>query len=1081
MAGIAYKEEILSFGADEIILMNYSEDLPGLGCFDWAQTFYLESSLLVCKVYSSNIIIEQLFFCAPEDRTEVLLSIESSKKLRIVLPAPAVPNLGLCCDHETFSLFIATSQEKIFKFTFFQGWGFSNNHLKEMGGYMLDGISPRCFSLLGLGDQEFDVCIGLANGGICFISLPPASNSEYIVPTKITEIGAPTSILKALTQFVRKRGYQEQVLQIASMKTNQLVSLSSSGVLRLYNISTPSLISELDLGSGELEAYKFALLVEIDSRVVLVGYKERDQWWVCYVKVLPNSFEISGKFTEKGELVDICANFQGIWSVWSSEGRNKVLLNPVNGEGCRVYTWDDEVLAWDIEDSSFKEIFDEGQEQLLMRILRPGRFSKKQLRLAVNSTLGVDLEMASYEDTKILKDLSLEQLMEIFSNLKTMQIQDSEVLAISCCEEIGEFPVVLIRGNDTLGIIRQVRSGIESSSLYIKKTAAEHHFLHYSYFPERLSRFKLASVSLGLEKALLIIRLWRQPYTYLFQSPPDSFALLLQQLCTMPFPNHLLQLLQRALPTNIDTILRETIASFLLHFSTSTERRLKSSSAYWPGFLLCLVGRSITSSIDSLFQYALDLAILLTFCAGLLKNYTLQKIKDNSDEKLLQISQELYAMHSALQYPLQNFARNQMVLCQHFEGFTFPVNVCVVYAMIKSDVLFGDKHSFCLGDLSNWISDVVGLGVKGLLLLQETGGQYTSVIAKILAEHGEAQAVDLYFQKLERKTASAQFLKGKAYCGEGKEEIALIEFMQGGPMVESGNYESSYNNFLQGPWDTEFDQSTNLIAVYNSAVSKCIKGKSSKKVVLADFVISSILADFTDEKIVEAAQKLASVRCFHEALTLVQAHTNKRIIKQVVEIIIEAIVEASDFSVFLELPLNSLLKEIALKKLQSKCVDEHFDLLKTVSSTRYYDRAAALFVSLAPLEDRKILKNNKLSWSHALYSFAVNNQYFSSAAEAMYRYSNEIQELITRLYENKHEFQQDIDFLKELLQEHLMLAVLATRNINKVYEDCWFLVNTTVKKTKRGVNGSGGSEKPSTVRYLVTLQELEDTLAKYFQ
>ena len=85
----------------------------------------------------------------------------------------------------------------------------------------------------------------------------------------------------------------------------------------------------------------------------------------------------------------------------------------------------------------------------------------------------------------------------------------------------------------------------------------------------------------------------------------------------------------------------------------------------------------------------------------------------------------------------------------------------------------------------------------------------------------------------------------------------------------------------------------------------------------------------------------------------------------------------------------------------------------------------------------------------------------------MYRYSNEIHDFIIRLQENKHESIEDIEFLKTIMKEHLLLAALAARNINSNYEDCWFLVFTSNSKKKKGEN----------LRILVTLQELEKKIA----
>ena len=96
------------------------------------------------------------------------------------------------------------------------------------------------------------------------------------------------------------------------MKANQVVSLNSNGILRLYNASRPSLIAEINLEIGELENYKFTYTIGTDVRVIVLGYKQNLQWWIYYIKVMINYFEIAAKFTEPGELIDISINFSGI-------------------------------------------------------------------------------------------------------------------------------------------------------------------------------------------------------------------------------------------------------------------------------------------------------------------------------------------------------------------------------------------------------------------------------------------------------------------------------------------------------------------------------------------------------------------------------------------------------------------------------------------------------------------------------------------------------------------------------------------------------------------------------------------------
>ena len=137
----------------------------------------------------------------------------------------------------------------------------------------------------------------------------------------------------------------------------------------------------------------------------------------------------------------------------------------------------------------------------------PGRFNKNILRQSIFKVLGIELDVNSFEDTKSFIDIGTERLLMILAHIKTFQSKDTEICGICCCEELGDFPTVVIRGNENIGILRSVTSNTESISLYTRKIATENYSLLHNFLPEHISRFKIACNCSDLNRSLIIIRL----------------------------------------------------------------------------------------------------------------------------------------------------------------------------------------------------------------------------------------------------------------------------------------------------------------------------------------------------------------------------------------------------------------------------------------------------------------------------------------------------------------------------------------------------------------------------------------------
>ena len=160
-------------------------------------------------------------------------------------------------------------------------------------------------------------------------------------------------------------------------------------------------------------------------------------------------------------------------------------------------------------------------------------------------------------------------------------------------------------------------------------------------------------------------------------------------------------MLTRSLPIDISTAIVQELNLLKSFFSYQSEREFVPSTVYWPGFLVSLIGNSIQSLIESMFEYSLDLSIFTILCTSSLKPYLFQNIHENLVQDSVKIAQILFAMTKTLKTPLKTFPNKNTCLIKHLEGYSFPVCIAPVYLMNKSDVLFGDKFYFSLAELNS--------------------------------------------------------------------------------------------------------------------------------------------------------------------------------------------------------------------------------------------------------------------------------------------------------------------------------------------------------------------------------------------
>lgn len=1058
MAGIAYKEEIISYGSDTEITLNYTGDLEDSNELDWSQAFYQRFSVLLCKVYNSTLILDQLFFALPSSDAFSIHSIEHNKRIRIRFPGKIIPQICLCSDPQSFTLFVATAIGHIYKLTFLQDQGFTENcNVKDVGGYMLENLNPRCFALVSISSDDYEVCLGLETGPICFATLPMPLTNEYIFPSKTRIVEINANFIKKVKAFVCSRPVQERVLRVANLKDRQMLALSNFGVVRLYNTDRISLLREIDLEVGLVQEFKFAYFVKNKDKFVAIGLPDGTTWWILIIKILSASFEVSGKFTEKGFLVDLGVDAQGVWSAWIDDNKGKIVFKPFQPSGSGgVFSFDDQILAENLEDDAITNKKPQVKE-VVSRILAPGRFTKQIIEDALNTTINLSLA-----DLNQLENYSLSEVLNVLNYAKMKNWKNSQILALACSDELGHFPVFVIRGVDRVGVMRSVNGQIDSPSLYIKKSAIDWNPLNRVSHPESLAYFRLACNASKLSKCLIVLHTWRQN---LKLSPEGNIKNQLDKIVNKPMSDALFHLLKRTLPTNINEQVRQAFKMFELYCTSHNNTQSKPYSAYISRFSLTLLGSSLISTLQAFKDYFIDLSLFLLLCGKTLKPVLLHEIDLGLVRNSLNITEFLWALTNTLSSPF-----NQATCKTDWSTlnqFAFRPSVSPLYINARSEFLIAKSELFSIENCNLWILNTMNLALQDLLTISEGFVGRNYALMNVLVEYGQIERITDWYKQLDCLDAPGWYFTAKALIAEGKTSQAQHLLIRASTDCMSSNPEANKEKLFNGPWLVQPENSfmsQNIFNLINSAICKSLENSQKKGIILADFIISTLYADFCPQKIEKTVEDLTRCLLFSEAFTVLQCN-NRKIVKKTVCDLIEKAVESGKFAEFLCLPLLGCTKDMIHNFLLKKAANEHFDLFRTITHEDYYDQALNLFSSQYPREDRK--KQFGLSWTLAFYSYSMRNLRFASAAEASYKIMKEIENHLAIAHKLPVK---EKEFLTQLAEDYLVLTTLAARSINKDKSKCWFRVAETLQKTRK-------LDKEESMK-LVTLPELEAYFAR---
>lgn len=1040
MAGIAYKEEVLSYETDSEIALNFSESIEESQELSWSQIIYLKSSVLICKVFGSTLLLEQLFFTYPRSDEVTIQSIEKSKKIRLNLQGLIVPQLATSMSEEVFNIFIATSKGLVYKLTFNQDTGFNDNsNIKEFGAYVLEELFPCSFTLISMNDDEYEFCMGLENGNLCFASFPAVLTGEYICPNKVFQVKVKTNLIKSIKDYVFRRPLIDKTIRIANVKNFRIVTLSSFGVLRLHNSEKRTCLAELDLETGPINESKFAFCTMDKVSHVVVGAASSSTWWVWVAKSTDCKIEIVSKYTENGLLIDLAVDFQGIWSAWTDDKRGKVICYPFTIEEAGVFSRNDQIAIDNLEDSICEQSTE--QEDIIKRIFVPNRFPKKLIEAVLDKQ---EVKVKSFDE---LKRMNIFKLKRIFIYFKQNNWNWNEIIGLCCNEEPGRFPPIVIRRGNLLGLIRPVSNFIEKKSLAIQKEAIDWNPLNQVSFPESLIMFKHGCKLVGLDKCLVLVHTWRQNLKI---STEENLIESLKSIAKVNIHDSISSLLKKFIPSRLNLYV-ETIFQEFESCTSKIQEKAKSTFQETNTFYSrSLFSIGIYRIIKDLSSYFIDLSLFLLLCQGSLSESVFDQVAPENLNLCFIITNYLWVLTETLG---SNYLEKSKNSNENFnpwlESYSYPAIISNFYFNNRSSLICKETDIFSIEHLNDWICQVLNIAVKDVVG-SNMGFEFRNyALLDVLSSNGQSESIDFWIRMNGDWNIAGWYYLGKSLVVEGKFLDAQRYFMKAATDLLSGNHENNYNRLVDSPFEIGkhktlvfCNQNFNML---NYFLSKEMDAKMRKSMILFDFVLSSYFAEFSEETIENYSKKLIKYQSFVESYEILKIIGNKKIEKRLIKLLVDVAVSSGNFSKIIQIPLSPYHKSTIFTYLIEKSKNEHFDLFSIITHKDYHEATKNLFYHCLPDVERGQNVNN--FWNKSLYSFASMHHQYSLAAEASYKFSKEIEDYLNI---SKNLLHAERAFVVSLLENYLLLTLLAMRNIGSNVEFRYIRVVDFDKKTKDG-------------------------------
>lgn len=1057
MSKLVFREELISLSYSSEHSISYTDSQFDSKILDWCQVFYLSTSILICKVYSSTLHLSQFFLSVPTKDVNSLKSHESPAKLKISFPGSILPSISYKSEPTEYFLFILTSESKLFKLTFKQNSVFSEDkNLHGMLAYDIEKSIPSCMNLIETFENGFEVCVGMKNGTLLLAAFPETTSNEFIPPFKSRVVEVPVNLVKKMKSIVFRKIQNEEVLRTTLIGTQLILTFNNVGGIRLYDLAQQKYISELELEIGTVVEYKFSSFGNNQGHFLAVGYCKRDKWRVSLIRIFCAKIEVISQFTESGILFDLGINQSGLWMAWGNFHSSRIVLKPFSQERPLVYSAYDEILKQNIEDEV--DLAEEkSPARIIERILSTGRFKKEWISESFKKIKKIDWEESDL-------DLNIEQAEQVLDNCKILDSQSKEIWCLGTCDLPGEYPLIIVRGNDKIGVFRKVENIIENLEIIIRKLAIDWNFLANKSELKDFTKFKIASGIHGFYFCLVVVRIWRQKVWSLGKL---DFKKQLEELLGHHVPTNLLQVLKRFVPVDLNERVIEELNFFTQNFSDQAAKNVKVNSEFWPKPLLTLFGNFLISSIRSQFEYFFDITLLVFISTTSFSTDSQVPIEKLTISDCTSVTLFLFTLLQTITSPFQLSWNNEYeeimplrVAYEQFTKYSFPVSISTLYIYTRSDLILGDKYALDIWNSSIWFNISLNLSINELMNIVYEGPfsstpgpklvnffedhiMVSTNLLSVLSTFGQVEAIKTYYKCLDSHDSLKYLFLGKALLVQGKNvtgQQALVKSVAG---FLSGNFDSNEKKLKACPVKIEviYENST-FFSIYNEALISDSQILYKEKIILSEFISSSLYSTFNQHKIESSISELIETSNYAEALTLTNAISCNDLKELIIKNIIEDSLNKDLFNFVLNSPVIFKFKEFIRKFLKEKSLTEGFNVHRTILRERYYEEASDLFLQEYKIEDRQFKANKGVTWTEALYCFALRYSYFNTAAWAGYQSYGRVKEVYEKM---KHRKIAEIEFIKNIMVEYLMLTILAARNISDAKGKCWFLVPTQEK------------------------------------
>ena len=1077
MEKVVFREVTFSFPIPDAIELSFTSQAKPSKILDWSQVFFFTKSIITIKVFQNNLHISQFFLCSETSDFFQSKSENCGTLIKLSLPDKVLPSLNCVFFDERFQILVPVCPNKLYVFTLDEDLGLNPSIKFEKSQiYEIDSQIISSFSFIRSFQEEFEVSCGLNNGQILIATFKAGISSEPIPASNVKLIDPPTSLITKFKNLMIRPIPQDKAIRICSLCEYLILTLTNFGIIRVYDLISHKYVSELDLELPEIFEHKFVTFTHSSGFYIGLGYYKDDKSWIYLIQVLNSNLVLLSQFTENGILHDIGINHEGLWIAFGSFHFSNIILKPFENTSSVVYSYFDEIQRQDNIDLSIMKSC--SSDEILKRIFNSGRFQESWILDTFRKITKIkNLEWKDIKNAEIPK----KDLIDILNELKFLDSQSKEVWALGVCDKVGEYPVMVIRGNDKIGIIRKSEDKIENCDIGIRKLASG--LNSFGQVDSKNFVFcRLGFDIAGVDLVLLLVRIWRKPLSfYEFK----DFTQYLKQVVKNPFPYFLIEKIKKTVPSALGELLLDDLEVFMKMFNEKIERNQVQVNGTWSRFALRFLSASLGSFIESVLEYFTDVCVLLTLLSE--NHISVPELEINSSLKsdFLNIGSFLHSLHSLTSSQLyehkNEIYKNQALknLLIDLQVFNFPSTVSSLYVHSRSYLLLGNSESFDIINYSSWMNHSLKLAMSDLITFIDESGNSRIISGKLqnfypdfrifpvnlinlLSIFGLQSVLSSFFESFDDPLRFFYLARSKINLENPKDSQKLL--IKSLCTFTSGSEDFNYHQLEYCPITLASTSLLNSsLSSYSSALLQLLPGQSKSSLFLSELILGSFNGEFGQDSLEFIIKSLSKVGSFTHAYTLLQFTQNKKSYKSILCKLIEDAVKTNKFYEIINLNFDSNNKEIIKKFMWKKEIKCKIDLFTILTRNAYRDKTVSLFNDTFTIEDREVEENESFKWVVGFYCFAMKNLYYSEAAAVAFKTFIQIERVLMAL---DRKLFLEKKFLVEVMEEFWMMSKLAARNIDKDLDKCWFLVY--------------GLEKNEEKRTLVNFDVLKKLENKYF-